>query len=170
MNDLQLNFFACTVSALPVFFLLYIIINVITKRSSIIYLIGFIFTAISTEILKKSPYESIFNLQKYGDVCYRPKGAHDCDFFSMNGLERPKIRAMPSGHMSITTYFVVINILILLNYKNQTIKILGIIANVILLISMGWARIYKLCHNKFQVFFGTIYGTLIASFFYNCLK
>ena len=81
MNDLQLNFYACLVSALPIFFLLYIVINVILKKSSVIYLLGFIFTAATTEILKKSPYESIFNLEKYGDICYRPKGAHDCIFF-----------------------------------------------------------------------------------------
>ena len=69
--------------------------------------------------------------------------------------------------MSVTTYFVVINILVLLNYKNSNIKVIGIIANVILLISMGWARIYKLCHNKFQVFLELFMELLLRLFFIN---
>ena len=165
----NLDFVACILSILPLLFFIYVIINIIIFRGySILYLIGFIFTGYSAEILKKIPYEGLLNLQKYSDLCYRPKGAHDCDFLSMNGLEKKNMRAMPSGHMSITAYFVSINILILLKY-NMPLKMIGILGNLTLLILMGWARTYKLCHNKYQVLFGSIYGSLVGYIFYNVL-
>ena len=166
----EYNFMACVISTLPFLFFIYVIINIIILRGySILYIIGFIFTGISTEILKKTPYEKLFNLQKYNNLCYRPKGAHDCDFLSTNGLEKDNIRAMPSSHMAITAYFVAINILFLLKYDNIPLKTVGIMANLILLISMAWARTYKLCHNKYQVIFGSIYGSIVGGLFYNVL-
>lgn len=160
------NFLACFVSALPLLFIIYVVINLITIRTlSLLYLIFIFFVAISTEILKKSPYESIFKIQ-VGSLCYRPKGAHDCDFFSINGLEKPNIRAMPSGHMALTSFFVSVSILTLLKYKNMNLKLLGITCNLILLILMGWSRMYKLCHNKYQVFFGTLYGSAIGLLYF----
>ena len=75
---------------------------------------------------------------------------------------------MPSGHMSVTTYFVTINILTLLKY-NTPLKMVGILCNLTLFILMGWARTYKLCHNKYQVLFGSIYGSLVGYLFYNVL-
>ena len=56
-----------------------------------------------------------------------------------NSLEKENIRAMPSGHMSVTTYFVTINILTLLKY-NTPLKMVGILGNLTLLILMGWAN------------------------------
>lgn len=160
------NFLACFVSALPLLFIIYVIINLITIRTyKFMYLIFIIFVAMSTEILKKSPYESIFEISDKS-LLYRPKGAHDCDFFSLRGLEKPNIRAMPSGHMALTSFFVSVNILNLLKYENNNLKILGIISNLILLILMGWSRMYKLCHNKYQVFFGTLYGSMIGLLYF----
>ena len=166
----NLDFMACILSILPLLFFIYVIMNIIIFRGySILYLIGFIFTGFSAEILKKIPYENLFNLQKYSNLFYRPKGAHDCDFLSTNGLEKENSRAMPSGHMAITAYFVAINILFLLKYDNIPLKTVGIGANLILLISMAWARTYKRCHNKYQVIFGSIYGSIVGGLFYNVL-
>ena len=167
------NFLASLISVLPLLFFIYLIINVIVVKSySILYLIGFIFTSISVEILKQTPYESIFDIvpkSSESDIFFRPKGAHDCDFLSMNGLERPYIRAMPSGHMALTSYFVTINILNMLSYEDINMKILGIGANILLLISMAWSRTFKLCHNKTQVFFGTLYGSIIGALFHRII-
>lgn len=161
------NFLACFVSALPLLFIIYVIINIITiKTYSLLYLIFILFAGISTEILKTSPYESIFKIRDTS-LLYRPIGAHDCDFLSLKGLEKSNIRAMPSGHMALTSFFVVVNILHLLKCKNNILKLFGIIGNLALLILMGWSRMFKLCHNKYQVFFGTLYGSLIGLLYVN---
>lgn len=161
------NFLSCYVSALPLLFIIYLVINLLTIRTyKFIYLFFIIFVAVSTEILKQSPYESIIDIQDKS-LLYRPKGAHDCDFFSLSRLEKPNIRAMPSGHMALTSFFVSVSILSLLKYNNMNLKLLGIVANVTLLILMGWSRMQKLCHNKYQVFFGTMYGSMIGILYFN---
>lgn len=158
MNIFLSNF----VSALPLFYLFYLIINIITIRTyKIMYLLFYLFISVSVDFLKKSPYESVFEF-KDTSILYRPEGAHDCDYLSMRGLEKPNIRAMPSGHMSIVSFFAIVNILILIKSKNINIKMIGILANVTLVILMAWSRMSKLCHNKYQVFFGTIYGSFIG--------
>ena len=42
-----------------------------------------------------------------------------------------------------------------------------IVINIILLVTMTWARIYKKCHNLVQVIAGSILGAFIAFFIYN---
>ena len=92
----------------------------------------------------------------------RPDGARDCNYFSNNGLRPQNSPAMPSGHMTTTSYFVMYNSL---SYIKQN-KLINIIPYILLVIVMGWARIYKLCHNLIQVIFGIILGSILGLLFF----
>ena len=93
----------------------------------------------------------------------RPEGARDCDYLSCGGVVKPNSPGMPSGHMTTTGYFVVYNILYILKHNYNKILI---VANIILLLIMGWARITKKCHNLIQVVCGTILGSLMGWLFF----
>lgn len=93
----------------------------------------------------------------------RPEGARDCDYLSCGGVVKHDSPGMPSGHMTTTGYFVIYNILYIIKHNyNKSL----IVANIILLIIMGWARITKKCHNLIQVVCGTILGSLIGWLFF----
>jgi len=155
-------------SFIPLFFFLSsflsIIINFIVNVNvlpNIIHFFGLILSTFTSEFLKA--------FIPYPDWCVkytlRPIGANGCDYCSSNGIQEGK-PGLPSGHMASTSYFVVYNILYSIKNKIKY-SVQFIILNVILLISMGWARITKKCHNLLQVLLGTLLGSTYAYFFYN---
>ena len=162
-------YLASFLSFLPFVYCTYIVshyflslINFVNKKISEIYIIFFFVSIISAEILKKIFYNKFEGTQ-------RPHGAKGCDFFSL-GPDVSGKPGFPSGHLTITSYICVINILHILYKSNASFvkKISLVTLNILLIISMGWARHYKKCHNLIQILGGTILGTLIAlfSFFY----
>lgn len=126
--------------------------------NNLIYYYGLILSPSIAQVLKYIiPYPKW--MHKY---TMRPDGARDCNYLSNNGLRAKNSPAMPSGHMTTTSYFVIYNSL---SYIKQN-KLINIIPYILLLIGMGWSRIYKLCHNLIQVIFGIILGSIIGLLFF----
>ena len=160
---------AIFISVLPLIILIFLIgkfsvNNLLNKcnNKEIINLFGIIFSTISVQFIKKIKWPEYLHR-----FTIRPKGACDCDYLSIKGLCPDNTPGFPSGHMSTTSYFVVNNILNLLSgenkYENKHKK-LYIIVNILFLLSMGWARMYKKCHSLLQVIAGTLYGGSISYF------
>lgn len=180
------------ISVLPFIFLIFILVNqaleflniVNAVYYDIIYVIGFVTTLLSTDILKQI-FFPLF------DAAKRPEGARGCDFFSIKGdvSGRP---GFPSGHMSIVTYWALYNILLLVNrYKNDPFNgeidlntidskysskskapydhlwiIFLILLNIVLVVLMAWARHFKKCHNIIQIVGGIVFGSLLGYLFF----
>jgi len=89
----------------------------------------------------------------------RPKEATNCDFLSISGNIYKNRPGLPSTHMSITSFFVIYNIL---SSRNIRIYNINNFLLVTLLILMGWSRIHKKCHNLIQVIAGSLYGGLLG--------
>jgi len=100
---------------------------------------------------------------------YRPKGAKGCDFQSLKGFARPFTPGFPSGHMTLTSYVMVFNILMTLQKKVKYSNII-ILFNVLFIIAMAWARHYKNCHNIFQIVGGILLGAVIAKITINFVE
>jgi membrane-associated phospholipid phosphatase len=189
MNIALIN--ANFISVLPFLFLIFILLNhaleffnlVKTTYYDLIYVIGFVTTLMSTDILKQL-FFPLFEAAK------RPNGAQGCDFFSIKGdvSGRP---GFPSGHMSIVSYWACYNILLLLNSpfkgdinldaiihsKSKSISkpkslqdhvwiIFLILLNIGLVILMAWARYFKKCHNIIQIVGGIVFGSLFGYLFF----
>mgnify|MGYP006101986521 CR=1 FL=1 len=92
---------------------------------------------------------------------YRPKGAKGCDFQSIKGFAEPFTPGFPSGHMTLTSYIMVFNILMTLQKKVKYSNVI-ILLNLLFIIFMCWARYYKNCHNVFQIIGGIILGFILA--------
>ena len=156
------------------------------------YITGLLLSVVISQMLKLVFYP-LFPEAK------RPKGACGCDFLSSKGLVEGN-PGFPSGHMTITAYFAIYNILCLLEnlnndneinpYKNisnneinsnvsslENMTITSsnkiyvfIFVNLLLIFLMGWARHYKKCHNLIQIIGGTIFGSIVALFFFRFLR
>ena len=136
-------------------------LNIIKQTLPTLYIVGIIFTTVTAQIFKYSPYPNI--IKPYS---VRPKGACGCDYLSIKGNVEG-VKALPSGHMATTGYFVVYNILAILKYIHKdTIKMILIGVNLLFLLLMGWARYIKKCHNLLQIISGSIYGGFIGYLFF----
>lgn len=151
------------ISFLPFLFFILKFIDILyqyikNKKEVIRKIIYFYFLVVSTfsaEMLKVIvPYPKWF--YKYS---MRPKGAENCDYFSSNGPVKINTPGLPSGHMTTTTF---VMLSFILENIESPIKIL---LSIIFIIMMGWARIYKKCHNKTQVLAGTLLGSIFATIY-----
>ena len=132
--------------------ILYNYFNKVNVIKNVIYLYFLVVSTFSAELLKiLVPYPKSFF-----PYSMRPEGAKNCDYFSLNGLAKANTPGLPSGHMTTTTFVMVTYILENINSFKK------IIVSLFFIIAMGWARIYKKCHNKTQVICGIILGTLYA--------
>ena len=173
------------ISVIPLLIIIYYIFNLI--YNIILHCLGFKTTNLFQQ------FKNVFGLlcvtstiqlfkyiipypQKWHNITMRPNGACDCDYLSSKGVVINKC-GMPSGHMGTTSFFAISNIIFLIknikSLKNNNQNNLSVFFNTILIclnlgliITMGWARIIKLCHNLPQVILGTFYGTIIAYLFY----
>jgi len=194
-----LSYFANVLSFLPLLYICIIIpffilsnFDVVPNYFPLPYIIGLILSGVMSQMLKLVFYP-LFPEAK------RPKGARGCDCLSINGLVEGN-PGFPSGHMTLTAYFAIYNILCLLEnlnndnelnpYKNisnneinsnvsylENITIRTpnriyalIFINLLFIILMGWARHYKKCHNLVQIIGGTIFGSIVALFFFRFLR
>lgn len=166
---LSKSFLASFLSVLPFVYGVYVVsnyflslMNIVNKKITENYIIFFFISIIGAELLKKIFFNTF-------DGTHRPEGAKGCDFFSI-GPDVSGKPGFPSGHLTITSYICVFNILYILYKSNAALvkKCTLITLNIVLIISMGWARYFKKCHNLIQILGGTLLGTLIAlcSFFY----
>lgn len=166
----MLDLIAKIISVLPFFFFVFLgIINFYllfidyTKfKRLFLYMLGIFSATIFSESIKKgiTPPKSLRH------IWYRPKGAKGCDYLSIKGLAPEFTPGFPSGHMSTTSYFVSYNIYKLLEKSNSVNRNSNIIINLLILIMMGWARMYKKCHSFIQVAGGSIFGSIIGYAFY----
>tara|TARA_B110001450_G_scaffold243002_1_gene253869 strand:- start:52 stop:594 length:543 start_codon:yes stop_codon:yes gene_type:complete len=167
------------ISVIPLLIIIYYILNLI--YTIILHSLGFK----TIDLFQK--FKNVFGLlcvtstiqlfkyiipypKKWHNITMRPNGACDCDYLSSKGVVINKC-GMPSGHMGTTSFFAVSNIIFLIKtikINNQTnlINTILICLNLGLIITMGWARIVKLCHNLPQVILGTFYGSIISYLFY----
>jgi membrane-associated phospholipid phosphatase len=134
--------------------------------NELIYVFGIIFVTLSIQVIKRIPWS-----QSYYKYTMRPEGACDCDYLSLKGVVKENTPGFPSGHMGTVSYFAINNILYYLDkYNNNDISknniYLYVISNILFILSTGWARIYKKCHNLLQVICGTLYGLIIGVIFY----
>ena len=194
-----LRYFANILSFLPLLYIFLIIPFFILSNFDIVpnyfplpYIIGLLLSGVMSQILKLVFYP-LFPEAK------RPKGACGCDFLSSKGLVEGN-PGFPSGHMTLTAYFGIYNILCLLENLNNDIEINPyknisnneinsnisyienitittptriyalIFFNLLLILFMGWARHYKKCHNLIQIIGGTILGSIVALFFFSFLR
>ena len=167
---LNLEYFSKFLSVLPFYYFIYLaFLNIFTivfdnfYRFKVIFLytLGITTSTLLTEIVKKFITPNTY-LKK---IWYRPKGAKGCDYLSINGYTPDFTPGFPSGHMATTAFFVFYNLLNVHKY-DKFLKILYTISNVSLLVLMGWARMYKKCHNFIQVVAGSAVGGITASLFY----
>jgi membrane-associated phospholipid phosphatase len=126
------------------------------------YILGYFSSIFIAQLIK-------YILFPFFEFAKRPEGACGCDYISQKGdvSGRP---GCPSGHMSTTAYFVVYNLMILINgdfIKKNINKNFFIVANIVLLLLMAWARYYKKCHSFIQILLGIILGSILAYFFYS---
>jgi membrane-associated phospholipid phosphatase len=166
----MLDLIAKIISVLPFFFFIFLgiintyllFIDFIKFKRLFLYMLGISSATIFSESIKKGITPSKF-LKPYW---YRPKGAKGCDYLSIKGYAPDFTPGFPSGHMSTTSYFVSYNILKLLDSQNTPKRNVWILVNLLILITMGWARMHKKCHTFIQVAGGSIFGSIIGFCFY----
>ena len=176
MDYYKNNDFANIISVIPLFIIIYYVLNLAYNiilsisgfNSTNLFqhfknLFGLLYVTSSIQLFKYIiPYP-----KKWYNITMRPTGACDCDYLSSKGPVINKC-GMPSGHMGTTSFFAVSNIINLLKNKNKNyINTILILLNIGLIIIMGWARIIKLCHNLPQVIIGTLYGSVVSYLFFN---
>ena len=162
-------YFANFLSVLPLYYIIFttmftlysLCINTNIFKHMVIYFCGLMCALFIPEFIKKFiKFINPLNLE-----WYRPKGAKGCDFQSIKGFAEPFTPGFPSGHMTLTSYIMIFNILMTIqkkvNYNNIIISII-ISINILFIILMGWARYYKNCHNIFQIIGGIILGCILA--------
>ena len=162
-------YFANFLSVLPLYYIICtiiitgysLIVNLTIYNPILYYLFGLIIALFLPQFIK--------NIIKWINpnnlLWYRPKGAKGCDFQSIKGYAAPFTSGFPSGHMTLTSYVMIFNILMIVKKKvqyNKLLLIMLILLNLLLILMMAWARYYKKCHNIFQIIGGIILGYIIA--------
>lgn len=177
LNKIVILFFNCMnkyllfanyLSVLPLIYSIFIGIYYTISSAKLVppvftenYILGYFTSIFLAQLLK-------YILYPFFDFAKRPQGACGCDYNSFKGDVSGK-PGCPSGHMSTTAYFVMFNLLLLTkkNYiKTDFNKNFFIGLNMTLLVTMGWARIYKKCHSLIQVVAGTALGASLATYFF----
>ena len=153
--NFNLEMVADLLSALPLSFYFIPIYEYIKtrKKSQLVFLLGILFITVSTDLIKRLPYSKT---SRFYPLTRRPKGAANCDYLSKSGPARPNAPGLPSGHMATTAFFCAY--MYLLYPKNDLFTLF----NLFLVITMGWARYFKKCHNILQIVTGTLYGGIGA--------
>lgn len=150
-SHFNLGMVADLLSVLPLSFYFIPVYEYIKTRhpSQIMFLLGIFFITVSTDLIKRIPYSKT---SWFYPITRRPEGATNCDYLSKSGPARPEAPGLPSGHMATTAFFCAY---MYLNYpKNDPFTLF----NLLLVLSMGWARYFKKCHNMFQIISGALYG------------
>lgn len=153
------------ISVLPFYLVLAIIIyyplqlmNAVYPVFTFKFIVGYFASIITAEFFKHKLYH-------LSPIMKRPEGACGCDYLSKQGDVSGK-PGFPSGHMSTISFFVFYNINSILQSKyTSTNKNMQILANIILLLSTGWARWIKKCHSVSQIIAGTFLGGFVALVF-----
>ena len=150
-SHFNLSMVSDLISALPLSFYFLPVYNYTKTQSKdeLVFLLGLLFITISTDLIKRLPYSPS---SKFYNLTRRPLGASNCDYLSKTGPTRKNAPGLPSGHMATTAFFC--TYMYLQNPNNH----LFTLVNIFIVISMGWARSYKRCHNMLQIILGTLYG------------
>ena len=109
----------------------------------------------------------------FGLYSRRPKGAYNTDYLSRNGKVSEDTPGFPSGHMTSMAAFAMYMILRKKGeqdwdefIRENTVFFWLNVGSVLL---MAFARWYKKCHNITQILAGTIYGSVTAYIYFNCI-
>ena len=147
------NHFYDLVSASILALIAYPIIQLmVTQEYKYLYmLVGLIFTDILTKMIK----HATINVE----IFKRPSGACRCNLLSNDDTDLSSKPGMPSGHLSVTSFFIVF--LLLTNDYN----IILIIASSIFIILMSCARYFKKCHSIVQIISGLLFGGSMGKIF-----
>jgi len=140
------------ISTLPLLFYYGIFFKYLGSKKEIDlkFFILFIIVSLITDILKRLPYPKFMY-----QITRRPKGASNCDMLSKGGHKPWGTPGFPSGHMTTITFFS----LFLINNYNLNLHQKQLIYLLIPL--TAWARLYKKCHNLFQVIGGFLNGYIL---------
>ena len=158
--------FANFLSVLPLYYIIFSGLTIIISlflftnyfKYQLVYMIGVGVSLFLPEVIKHITKL----IHPNNMIWYRPKGAQGCDFRSVKGYADPYTPGFPSGHMTITSYVMIFNILMVLKKKNIKHKHLLVLFNIFVILLMGWARYYKKCHNLFQIFGGFMLGYILS--------
>lgn len=150
-NKLSLENISDQISLLPLAFYYGLFFKYLGSRLKVDlkFLVAIALIQITTDVLKRFPYP-----QQIYDITRRPKGACNCDLLSKGGPRPWGTPGFPSGHMANITFF---SFYLLNNYKLSLYQKYLVYTLIPL---TGWARMYKNCHNLFQVVGGIITGYL----------
>lgn len=153
------------ISILPFFLVISIgiyypfqIINLVNPIFSLKFIIGYFASITTAEYLKHKLYH-------LSPIMKRPEGACGCDYLSAQGDVSDK-PGFPSGHMSSVAFFTVYTSFFIFKSKfTAPIKNTLLVLNFGFLLSTGWARWIKKCHSLYQIFAGTLLGSIISFVF-----
>ena len=166
-------YFANFLSILPLYYIIFTTITTVYSLflnqrilfHMIFYFFGLMVSLFVPEFIKYL----IKMIHPSGLYWYRPKGAKGCDFQSLKGYAAPFTPGFPSGHMTLTSYIMIFNVLMTLQKKVKYSKVI-ILFNLLFIVAMAWARYYKSCHNIFQIIGGILLGSLIAKITLNFIE
>jgi membrane-associated phospholipid phosphatase len=137
-----------------------IVLYYFTKDIAYIYiLIGIVVCELFIKLSRTFKYSK--NLHK---IVYRPNTAMNCSIFNRGGSFQGRI-GMPSGHVMLTAF--TLSAIFIHQYglgKKGSHQIEGWLIVLIAIILMSASRMYKKCHNIWQVIIGAILGIGAACF------
>jgi membrane-associated phospholipid phosphatase len=150
------------VSALPIAFSFHALVGPFTPRQRLFLFIGFLTGSNLSRGIKDLTNE----IPWIKDLTRRPSGVSTCDLLSQKslGADSP---GMPSGHMTVTTFFLLTITRYEMTRKGLSFRELCkqdpffVLVNVCIFIAMALARTQKECHTWLQVYAGTALGAFV---------
>lgn len=128
--------------------LLFIIPIILYIKTGLFYhiniLLGFIFTILSSEFIKRNII---------GNLSIRPQGANNCNVLCNDGIQEGK-PGMPSSHMASLLYITTVY------YDITPVLVQKLL--IVYVIFMAIARYFKKCHSVLQILAGSLYGIIIG--------
>jgi len=105
--------------------------------------------------IKNQPYPDYLK-----HITDRPQNAQRCDYLSREPLRNKA--GFPSGHMTVTAMFAVYQICDKFIQSGKLHYDIHLFIHIMLIVTMGFARYYKQCHNVIQILVGTMLGTAMG--------
>ena len=149
------------ISALPLAFSYYALVGPFTPRQRIFLFLGFFLSGQSSRQIKQWTNTSEF----FRKMTRRP-GVSKCDLLSQE-VCTTKDPGFPSGHMTVTTFFIAAMIRHEMRQKKISFRTYlethpwQALIHAVVWVAMAMARIQKKAHTEVQVFAGTILGLAV---------
>lgn len=147
------------VSAIPIAIYIALLYQCILSENINYFLLFFEMLYVDRIIVPFIKNQDYPNYVRY--ITDRPQNAQRCDYLSRETTMRSRA-GFPSGHMTVTAMFAVYQICDKFIKNNQLHYDIHLFIHMMLIVTMGFARYYKKCHNIIQIIAGTILGTFMG--------